>query len=163
MVASPLAVGYYNFSVWGPITLAAMVLLVVVAWNTGQTVSRRALLAAGAITALLCLSAASLLWAQSKENAWTDTNRLILYVVVFAIGVLSIRDRRTARAILVLLGLAALITAVWFPLRFVARRRRLCVPPAPSELADRLHQRHRRAVGDGDLGVARVRRDRAAA
>jgi hypothetical protein len=96
-----------------------MVLLVVVAWNTGQTVSRRALLAAGAITALLCLSAASLLWAQSKENAWTDTNRLILYVVVFAIGVLSIRDRRTARAILVLLGLAALITAVWFPLRFV--------------------------------------------
>jgi O-antigen ligase len=119
LAAAPLAVGYYNFSIWGPLALGAMVLLIVVSWSARQAITKRGLLAGAGIGTLLALSAASILWAQSKESAWTDTNRLALYAVIFVIGLLSIRDRRVARLIVMLLGLAALLTSVWFPLRFV--------------------------------------------
>ena len=117
--ASPVASGYFSFSVWGPMALGAFVLLIVVAWTTDQTVTRRAMYAGGGLLALLALSAASILWAQSKEAAWTDTNRLALYAAVFLIGLLAIRDRRTARGIVMLLGAAALVTSIWFPISFL--------------------------------------------
>jgi hypothetical protein len=119
LAASPLEIGFFDFGLWGLLALGAMVLLIVVAWSTQAVLTRRAVIAAGGLTALLALSAVSILWAQSKEAAWTDTNRLALYVVVFAIALLAVRDRRTARLIVLILGLAALLTSIWFPLRFL--------------------------------------------
>lgn len=117
--ASPLTFGYFNFSVWAPLTIGAMVLLIVVAWSARPAFSRWALAAGAGLGLLLALSAASILWAQSKDSAWTDINRLALYVVVFLIALLAVRERRTARLIVLILGLAALITSVWFPISFL--------------------------------------------
>jgi tetratricopeptide (TPR) repeat protein len=109
---SPLWSGYYNFGAWAPLALGAVVLLVVVALAGRATLTRFGLTAGGALAVLLALSAASMLWAESGESAWTDTNQLALYVVVFAIGVLAIRERRSARTIALILGAPALLTAV---------------------------------------------------
>ncbi len=119
MAASPLVSGFYDFAVWGPIALVAMVLLIVVAWGRRPVLSGRARLAAGGLCALLALSAASMLWAQSKESAWTDTNRLALYVTVFLLTVVAVRDRRSARLVVLVLGLAALLTSVGLAAEFL--------------------------------------------
>jgi hypothetical protein len=119
LAASPLAIGYYDFGFWAPLSLAAMVLLIIVMWAVRPVVTRRMLIAGGAISLLLALSAASMLWAQAKDSAWTDTNRLAMYVVIFAVVLLSVRERRTARLIVLLLGVAALVTSVWFPISFL--------------------------------------------
>jgi hypothetical protein len=119
LAASPLAIGYYDFGFWAPLALGAMVLLIIVTWAVRPIVTRRMLIAAGGILVLLALSAASMLWAQAKDSAWTDTNRLAMYVVIFAVVVLSVRERRTARLIVLLLGVAALITSIWFPISFL--------------------------------------------
>jgi O-antigen ligase len=119
LALSPLAIGYFDFGLWGLLALGAMVLLIIVAWAARPELNRRLLVAGGAILLLLALSAASMLWAQSKDSAWTDTNRLALYVVIFAIVVLSVRERRTARLIVLLLGAGALITSIWFPVSFL--------------------------------------------
>jgi O-antigen ligase len=119
LAASPLATGFFNFSVWGPLTLVAMVLLIVVAWSARVTLSRQALWACAGLGLLLALSGASMLWAQSKESAWTSTNRLALYATVFLISLLAVRDRRTARLVLLILGLSALLTGLILPLDFM--------------------------------------------
>lgn len=116
---SPIASGYYNFGLWGPLALGAMVLLVIVAWTARPQLTRPGVVACAALAALLALSAASMLWAQSGENAWTAVNRLALYAVLFAIVVLSVRERRVARVVVTLLGLASLITCVWLTASFL--------------------------------------------
>ncbi len=108
LALSPLWSGYYNFGSWAPLALAAVVLLVVVALGEPPQFTRYGLSAGGALAVLLSLSAASMLWAESKENAWTDSNQLALYAVIFAIGLLAVRNRRSARTIALILGAPAL-------------------------------------------------------
>ena len=112
LAVSPLATGYFNFAVWAPLALAAMALLVAVLPNARITLTRHGQAACVGLGALLVLSAASMLWAESRDSAWTETNRLALYAAIFAIALLTVRDRRTARLVVVLLGAAALITSV---------------------------------------------------
>ena len=109
---SPIWSGYYNFGLWAPLALGAVVLLVVVALAGRPAFTALGLTAGGALAVLLALSAASMLWAESKDSAWTDTNQLALYVVVFAIGLLAIRERRSARTLALILGAPALLTAL---------------------------------------------------
>ena len=109
LAVSPLWSGYYDFALWAPLALGAVVLLVVVALGARPTFTRYGLTASGALAVLLSLSAASMLWAQSKENAWSATNQLALYVVIFAIGILAVRERRSARTIAMILGAPALL------------------------------------------------------
>lgn len=108
---SPLASGYYNFTVWAPLALAGVLVLVILLIARRPALSGRAALSSGALIALLGLSALSMLWAQSKDSAWTNTNRLALYAVVFGITLWTVRTRRTARMVLIVLGLAAAATA----------------------------------------------------
>ncbi len=110
--ASPLASGYFNFGAWGPISLGLLVILLVLIRIAPLSLTGPGRTAATGIGVLLILSAASILWAESKESAWTDTNRLALYCVVFAIVILAVRDRRTARIVALVLGSAALITSL---------------------------------------------------
>jgi O-Antigen ligase len=119
LACSPLASGYYDFSVWGPLALGAMVLVVIVAWSARPALTRYGVAACVGLGLLLALSAASMLWADSKESAWTAVNRLGLYCIVFAIVLLAVRGRRTARAVIVIIGCAALITSVWLCASFL--------------------------------------------
>jgi hypothetical protein len=117
---SPLWSGYYNFGLWAPLALGGVLLLVVVALTARPGFTPFGLTAGGALAVLLSLSAASMLWAESKEAAWTDTNQLALYVVIFAIGLLAVRERRSARTIAIILGAPALLTAIVVTVALIA-------------------------------------------
>ena len=69
-----------------------------------------------AIAALAAWSAASMLWADSADRAWTESNRLVLYAAVIAICVVAMRSRHDAHRGLAivggLIGAAALYTIV---------------------------------------------------
>lgn len=112
VAASPIAQGYFDFQVWGAIELALLALIVVLLLAHPATVGGSAATAAVGLGLLLALSAASSLWAESKEAVWTDTNRLALYCAVFALVVGAVKDRRTPRLIMLALGSAALITSL---------------------------------------------------
>ena len=129
---SPLWSGYYNFGLWAPLALAAVVLLVVVALGAPPRFSRYGLIAGGALAVLLALSVASMLWASSKENAWTDSNQLALYAVIFAIGLIAIRNRRSARVIALMLGAPALVASAVIVVRLPAATDRACSSPGGS-------------------------------
>ncbi|MGO9972095.1 MAG: O-antigen ligase family protein [Solirubrobacteraceae bacterium] len=116
---SPLWSGYYDFGLWAPLALGAVAVLVAVAMGSRPRFTRFGLTAGGALAILLGLSAASMLWAESKDNAWTDSNQLALYAVIFAIGLLAIRNRPTARTIVLILGAPALIASVVIVVRML--------------------------------------------
>lgn len=112
LALSPVWTGFYDQGLWEPLALAAVMLLVVVVLANRARFSRAGLIAGGALLGLLGVSVASMLWAQSKENAWTDTNQLAFYVVLFAIGLITIRERSSARTVLVIFGVPALATSI---------------------------------------------------
>ncbi len=120
LAISPLASGYYNFTTWGPLALGGVVLLVGLALAARPAFTRIGLTAAAGIGGLLGLSFASMLWAASRDSAWTDSNRLALYCVIFAIGLLAIRERRGGRTVIVILGVPALLTSAVIAARLVA-------------------------------------------
>src|ERR1700691_1763835 len=103
LACSPLAFGYYDFTSWAPLGVGAVVLLVMLAFGPVPRLGRYGRGAALGLGLLLVLSFASILWAESRDSAWTSANQIAVYVVVFAIGVLAIRDRMTARATLLVL------------------------------------------------------------
>ena len=109
---SPLASGYYNFTSWGPLGLGGVVILVGLAFAARPAFTRLGVTAAAGLGALLALSFASMMWAESRDSAWTDSNRLALYCVLFAIGLLAVRERRSARGVMLILGAPALLTSV---------------------------------------------------
>ena len=113
LAASPLAQGYFDFEAWGAIALGLLVILLVLFRISPPTWTRRAVPVAAGLAGLLALSAISALWAESKEAAWTDTNRLAFYCAVFAIVVWAVRSSRIARMIMLLLGASALIASIW--------------------------------------------------
>src|SRR6202020_1918520 len=98
---------------WGAIALGAMVLLVVLAGVARPAFTRYGALACAGLGILLALSAASMLWAESKDSAWTEVNRLALYGALFAVVLIAVRDRRTARVVIVVLGSASLLASLW--------------------------------------------------
>jgi O-antigen ligase len=109
---SPLASGYYAFTSWAPLTLGAIVLLVVLALVARPHLTRTGALASTGLVLLLALSFASILWAESRDSAWTSANQLALYLAIFGIGMLAIRERRSARTVMLILGAPALLTSI---------------------------------------------------
>ncbi|MEA2197156.1 MAG: hypothetical protein QOJ25_1207 [Solirubrobacteraceae bacterium] len=113
LAASPLTDGYFDFNWWGAIALGAMVLLVILAGVARPAFTRYGVGAFAGLAILLALSAASMLWAESKDSAWTEVNRLALYAALFTVVVIAVRDSRTARVVVVLLGSAAFLASLW--------------------------------------------------
>ncbi len=120
LACSPLAFGYYSFTTWAPLGLGAVVLLVMLAFGPPARLTGYGRTAAAGLGLLLALSFGSILWAQSRDSAWTSANQLAVYGVIFVIGVWAIRGRSTARAVMLILGLPALIAAVVLTIEFIA-------------------------------------------
>ncbi len=119
LAISPVAFGYYDFTSWAPMGLGAVILLVMVALAAQPRFTAFGIAAAAGVGLLLALSFASILWADSRDSAWTAGNQLAVYAVVFAVGLLAIRERRDAQAVLVLLGLPALVSSLVLAVIFV--------------------------------------------
>jgi hypothetical protein len=109
---SPAFFGYFDMSVWGPISLGLIAVAI------GLIVARPALptgIAAVAVLGLVLFAAWSLLsmgWAESGDRALTEGDRWILYAVFLLILILLIADRRDAEifalsATVAILGIAA--------------------------------------------------------
>jgi hypothetical protein len=109
---SPLAFGYYSFTSWAPLGVGAVVLLVVLAFGPAPRTTGFGRAAAAGLGLLLVLSFASILWGEARDSAWTSSNQIAIYAVLFAIGTLAIRQRATARAVMAVLGLPALISSM---------------------------------------------------
>lgn len=113
LTASPAAQGYFNLRVWEPLGLGALALLLVVLRAPAPALRRSGLIAASALLCLLALSAASMLWAESKESAWTEVNRLGVYVALFTLAVVGVRTVRVGRLVMLTVGTGALAAGVW--------------------------------------------------
>ena len=109
---SPAFFGYFDMSVWGPISLGLIAVAI------GLIVARPALptgIAAVAVLGLVLFAAWSLLsmgWAESGDRALTEGDRWILYAVFLLVLILLIADRRDAEifalsATVAILGIAA--------------------------------------------------------
>src|ERR1700683_2487592 len=70
---SPFDSGYFNFTSWGPLALATMVLLVIVVRVCEPAFTRVGVAASIGLGSLVALSAASMLWAESQDSGWTST------------------------------------------------------------------------------------------
>ncbi len=119
LACSPLAFGYYSFTTWAPLGLGAVVLLVMLAFGPPARLTGYGRTAAAGLGLLLALSFASILWAESRDSAWTSANQIAVYAVIFAIGLLAIRGRPSGRATMLVLGLPALLGALVLAFEFV--------------------------------------------
>jgi O-Antigen ligase/Tetratricopeptide repeat len=117
---SPLAFGYYSFTSWAPLGIGAVVLLVVLAFGPVQRPTGFARASAAGLGLLVVLSFTSILWGESRDSAWTSANQIAIYAVIFAIGLLAIRQLVTARAVMLVLGLPALISSLVLAVDFAA-------------------------------------------
>ncbi len=118
LACSPLAFGYYDFTSWVPLGIGAVVLVVVLAFGPPPRITGFARVAMIGLGLLLLLSFASLLWAESRDSAWTSANQIAVYAVIFTIGLLAIRRLATARMVLMILGLPALISSLVLAVEF---------------------------------------------
>lgn len=109
---SPAFFGYFDLSVWGPLSLALIAVAI------GLVISRPALptgLAGLALAALLLFAAWSLLsttWAESADRALTEGDRWVLYGAFLLVVLLLLERRRdgevfVAAACAGILGIAA--------------------------------------------------------
>ena len=109
---SALDGGLYDYARWG--LLAAVMLAVLtgllMAGRVGSGVLTPTLLALVALTAW---ASASILWADSPERAWTESNRLVLYTAVFVICVVTLRTPRAVHRGLAIVGAVIAAAALW--------------------------------------------------
>jgi hypothetical protein len=117
--ASPLVAGFYNFSNWGALALASFGVLTALLFAKRVTVGPEGAVALGGLAILTAWTALSLLWAPSKDLAWTEVNRLGFYVATFLIALIVLRTCRAAWAMLATLTAAGLAVVAYITVRLV--------------------------------------------
>ena len=112
--AAGLFGGYYDFAVWGAVSAGTLVALTAAVVARPRLPSRPACVVAAGLLAMLALSALSLSSADSPDRAWTEVNRLVLYLAAFLLATLALRPGRSLRTVAAVIGAAigacALIT-----------------------------------------------------
>jgi tetratricopeptide (TPR) repeat protein len=108
--------GLYDYARWG--LLAGVMLAVLTGLLIAGKVGTFGRLAPTvlALAGLAAWTSASILWADSPDRAWTESDRLVLYTAVFAICVVALRTPRDVHRSLAVVGAviaaAALYTVV---------------------------------------------------
>jgi UDP-GlcNAc:undecaprenyl-phosphate GlcNAc-1-phosphate transferase len=93
---SPLLAGYYGASVWAPLGLGLVVCVLAVGIARPPRPGPAAWLALAGLVGLALWALVSTLWADSIEQAVVEGNRTLTLVAALGLGVMLIRDRRTA-------------------------------------------------------------------
>jgi len=101
---SPALYGFYRVGVWGPIALFMLATLLALSIARPAAPTRRALVALGGLAGLWLWSLASSGWAASADHALTGANRWLLYLALFGVLILLLREDRLS---VLLVGSAA--------------------------------------------------------
>ena len=91
---SPFLYGFYDVSIWGPIALGMLALLLGLLIARPAEPRQEALIAAVALGVLWLWAVASTGWAESANQAMTEANRWLLYAALFGVLVLLVRNDR---------------------------------------------------------------------
>jgi UDP-GlcNAc:undecaprenyl-phosphate GlcNAc-1-phosphate transferase len=97
---SPAFSGYYDVSVWGPITLVLLAALLGFLLIRPAVPRRSAMVALAGLAVLWAWSLLSSTWAESADRAVTEGNRWLLYAALLTILVVLIRNDGIARLLL---------------------------------------------------------------
>lgn len=112
--AGVFAAGYYDSSVWGPISLGFLVLGLALWMSARELPSRSALTSILGLAALWVWSLFSRGWSASPSSALVDANRWALYVALLASLVMLLRDdRAAARAVVAAATVVVLVVAAY--------------------------------------------------
>ena len=107
---APAFGGLYRLSLWGPIALIVLALLLALIVARPATPRPAAIAAVLGLAALWLWSLLSISWAESADRAALEASRWLLYLSFFAILVLTVRSDRVARLVL---GLAGLVVGLF--------------------------------------------------
>jgi len=113
IAVSALDGGLYDYGRWALLaaTMLAVLAGLFIAGKVGSFgVVTPTLLALVGLTAW---TSASILWADSPDRAWAESNRLLLYTAVLAICVLLLRSPRDVRRGLAICGGVIALAALW--------------------------------------------------
>ena len=91
---SPFLYGFYNVGVWGPIALGMLAAFLGLLIARPARPRRIALVAGGALALFWLWALLSTGWAESADQALTESNRWLLYAALFGVLVLLLRDDR---------------------------------------------------------------------
>lgn len=107
---APAFGGLYRLSLWGPIALVLLALLLALVVARPATLRPSAMAALLGLAALWLWTLLSISWAESADRAALEASRWLLYLAFFAILVLLIRSDRVTRLVL---GLAGPVVALF--------------------------------------------------
>ena len=158
---SSLFNGFYEFAVWGPLTLALLAVVTFVVLVGPLRLSRPGQVALGALGVLLLWAALSANWSESLDRTWTEVNRLLFYFVVLLITVAGVRAVREARIVMGVLTTAFVAVSGVRDRSLPGRRGPRPIHRVPARRADGLRERAGQLLPDGVLGLHRGRGIRA--
>ncbi len=118
--AAGLFGGYYDFAIWGAVSAGTLVALTAAVVARPRLPSRPACVVAAGLLTLLALSAVSLTAADSPDRAWTEVNRLVLYLAAFLLATLALRPGRGLRTVAAVIGAAIGACALFTLARLLA-------------------------------------------
>jgi len=91
---SPALFGFYRIGVWGPIALGMLAILLALVIARPAVPTRRAWVALSGLGGLWLWSLMSTGWAESADLALTGANRWLLYLALFGVLVMLLREDR---------------------------------------------------------------------
>lgn len=112
IVMSALAGGLYDERLWSPVGIGVLTVAGLTIILVPVSLSRTAAVVLGSLVAILVLSALSMLWADSVDRAWTETNRIALYAAFFLVAAQLLRSSDAEHAALVTIAATVGVLAV---------------------------------------------------
>ena len=110
----------YERSVWLPAGLLVLAGLVAALLVRPLEVTRAGAVAVAGSMFLLLWASLSMTWADGVDRAWTESNRLILYVGLLVLALATARTRGCAHTVMGLFAMAAAIVGVTIVARMLA-------------------------------------------
>jgi UDP-GlcNAc:undecaprenyl-phosphate GlcNAc-1-phosphate transferase len=110
---SPLAYGFYDLAIWGPIALMLLAVLFGLVIARPATLRRSAVAAIVGLVALWGWALLSTAWAESGERALTEANRWMLYAALLGVLLSLLRTDRLGKVLLATTTAAVLGVGVW--------------------------------------------------
>src|SRR5436190_11583181 len=97
---SPLFRAYFDLSVWGPIAIGLLAVLLALIIARPVIPRGAAALVLAALAFLCAWSYLSIGWAESADSALEEANQWLLYAATFGVFLLLLSTRRTATVLI---------------------------------------------------------------